>query len=161
MRQAPDAGGTGPTKASIDARVKVAKDLAAAMKETTNALWKGGADMLSALQTIAAAESLQKRKTEHAEASSKKKTPKLSAMSATSDPPVIRFYKAVHQHQGVPVGRTYEELPEDLKANAAALPFIIRRGRSIMKSVFREESVRMAVSNVSESFREKPGSEHY
>ena len=66
-RQAPDAGGTGPTKASIDARVKVAKDLAAAMKETTNALRKGGADMLSALQTIAAAESLQKRKTEHAE----------------------------------------------------------------------------------------------
>ena len=82
-------------------------------------------------------------------------------MSATSELPVIRFYKAVHQHQGVPVGRTYEELPEDLKANAAGLPFIVRRGRSIMKSVFREESVRMAVSNVSESFREKPGSEHY
>ena len=136
MRQDCADEGRGPTKAGIDSRVKLVRDLSGAMREMTQALKKGGADMLSALQTIATAEALQerKRKTEN--------------------------YRAVQQQQGVPLGRTYEELPDDPKANAAGLPFIIRRGRSIMKSVFKEESVRMAVNNVSESFREKPGCQH-
>ena len=139
-------------KECVDTRVGHIRKILTAATAAGRSLKKGTGDMKSALQAHKTAESLRGHK-EAADANkiSKHKGGKLSKFAATSDAPVIKLHKSIEKESTIPVVKEYEELKG--RDRMASRPFILRKGKNILKQLLKEESTRTEFQQLVEKFK--------